>query len=80
MVLELAVAGMLQCSLKQDMIVEDDLLCFYQCTDTTKEFARTLKEYSCPQRLYVDRAPLPFRDRDYKGNRWTKEQIEKYKQ
>lgn len=76
--LELAVAGMLQCSLKHEMIVKKDLLCFYQCVDTSKEFARTLKEYSCPTRLYADRMPLPFRDRDYKGNRWTKEQIEKY--
>ena len=44
MILELAMAGMLQCSIKNEMIVEDDLLCFYQCIDTTKEFARTLKE------------------------------------
>ena len=80
MMLELAVAGMLQCSIKNEMIVEEDLLCFYQCIDTTKEFARTLKEYSCPNKLYVDRMPLPFRDRDYKGNRWTKEQMEKFKE
>jgi len=79
MVLELVVAGMLQCSLKHEMIVKNDLLCFYQCVDTTKEFARTLKEYSCPNRLYADRMPLPFRDRDYKGNKWTKEQIDRYK-
>lgn len=80
MVLELAVVGMLQCQLRYNIIVKEDLLCFYQCTDTTKEFASTLKQYSCPKHLYVDREPLPFKKRDYKGNRWTKEQIEKYKE
>ena len=78
MILELAVAGMMSCYLKKDIIVRDELLCFYQCMDTTKEFARTLKQYSCPTTLHVDRQALPFSKRDRKGNRWTKEQIEKY--
>ena len=44
MVIELAMAGMLQCFIAHKQIVEDDINCFYQCVDTTKEFASTLKE------------------------------------
>jgi hypothetical protein len=80
MIIELAMAGMLACDIRHQKIIEDDILCFYQCRDTTREFARTGKEYQCPQKLYVDRKPLPFKDRDYKGNRWTKEQIEKFEE
>ena len=80
MVIELAMAGMMACTIKEEMIVKGDILCFYQCKDTTKEFARTLKQYQCPSTLYVDREPLPFKERDSKGNRWTKEQIQKYKE
>ena len=42
MVIELAMAGMLQCFIAHKQIVEDDINCFYQCVDTTKEFASTL--------------------------------------
>ena len=80
MIIELAMAGMLACDIKEEMIVNEDILCFYQCRDSTKEFARTLKEYQCPRKLYVDRNPLLFKERDYKGNKWTKEQIEKFKE
>ena len=80
MIFELAMAGMLACFIKEEMIVKDDILCFYQCRDTTKEFARTLKEYQCPVKIYVDRKPLPFKERDYKGNKWTEEQILKFRE
>ena len=53
MVIELAMAGMLQCTIAHKQIVEDDINCFYQCVDTTKEFASTLKEYQCPRVLYA---------------------------
>ena len=78
MIIELALAGMLQCTLVHQQIVNEDLNCFYTCTDTTKEFASTLKQYKCPKTLYADRPALPFKDRDRKGNKWTKEQIEKF--
>ena len=77
MIIELAMAGMLACDIKEEMIVNEDILCFYQCRDSTKEFARTLKEYQCPRKLYVDRNPLPFKERDRKANRWTQEQMDK---
>ena len=80
MVIELAMAGMLQCFIAHKQIVEDDINCFYQCVDTTKEFASTLKEYQCPVKIYVDRKPLPFKERDYKGNKWTEEQILKFRE
>ena len=77
MVIELAMAGMLQCSLVTQRIKREDLYCFYQCVDTTKEFASTLKNYSCPKTLYADRAALLFKDRDYKANKWTEEEIDR---
>ena len=76
MVIELAMAGMLQCFIAHKQIVEDDINFFYQCVDTTKEFASTLKEYQCPRVLYVDRPALPFKERDRKGNKWTQEQMD----
>ena len=79
MIIELALAGMLQCTLVHQQIVNEDLNCFYTCTDTTKEFASTLKQYKCPKTLYADRPALPFKDRDRKGNKRTKEQIQNYK-
>ena len=77
MVIELALAGMMQCFIAHKKIVEDDINCFYQSTDTTKEFASTLKEYSCPKVLHVERKPLPFKERDRKANKWTQEQMDK---
>ena len=76
MVIELAMAGMLQCFIAHKTIVEEDINCFYQCADTTKEFASTLKEYQCPRVLYVDRKPLPWKERDRKANKWTQEQMD----
>ena len=61
MVLELAMAGMLQCSLVTQRIKGEDLYCFYQCVDTTREFASTLKNYRCPRTIYADRAALLFK-------------------
>ncbi len=77
MVIELALAGMLQCHIAHKKIVEEDINCFYQCVDTTKEFASTRKEYPCPKVLYVERPALPFKERDRKANRWTQEQMDK---
>jgi len=76
MVIELAMAGMLQCVIAHKKIVEEDINCFYRCTDTTKEFASTLKEYGCPKKLYVERDALPWRDRDIKAGRWTQKQMD----
>ena len=70
---------MLQCQLVHSMIVREDLHCFYTCTDTTKEYASTLKQFSCPKKLYEDRPALPFKERDRKGNKWTEEDFEKFK-
>ena len=53
MIIELAMAGMLQCSLVTQRIKGEDLYCFYQCVDTTREFASTLKNYRCPKTLYA---------------------------
>lgn len=77
MIIELAMAGMLQCFIAHKQIVGEDINCFYQCIDTTKEFASTKKEYSCPKKLYVERPALPFAERDRKGNKWTQEQMDK---
>ena len=77
MIIELAMAGMLQCSLVTQRIKREDLYCFYQCVDTTREFASTLKNYRCPKTLYADRAALLFKHRDHKANKWTEEDINK---
>ena len=77
--LELVVAGYLQCQIVHSMIVEEDLHCFYTCVDTTKEYANTLKQFTCPKTLYADRPSLPFKERDRKGNKWTEEDFEKFK-
>ena len=77
--IELVLAGMLQCQLVHSMIVKEDLHCFYTCADTTKEYASTLKQFSCPKKLYEDRPALPFKQRDRKGNKWTEEDFEKFK-
>ena len=77
MIIELAMAGMLECTLVTQKIKDDDLYCFYQCVDTTREFASTSKQYFCPKTLYEDRMPLPFRDRNHKKNKWTDEDIDK---
>ena len=58
-------------------IVKKDLMCFYTCSDSTREFASTLKQYQCPKVLRVDRSALPFKERDFKKNKWTKEAIDK---
>ena len=78
--LELAMAGWLSCTLVKNITVDYDRMCFYQCRDTSKEFAKTLKQYQCPKTLYVDRPALPFKKRDYKGNRWTEKEIESFKE
>ena len=64
MIIELAVMGMLQCFIDKTEIENDDLKCYYKCQDTSKEFARTNKHYSCPNKLYVDREPIPWKDRN----------------
>lgn len=66
MVLELAIAGYLSCNLILQRIEGEDKQCFYKCSDTSKEFASTLKQFQCPRRLYVDRPPIPFKDREKK--------------
>jgi|TARA_B110000046_G_scaffold8595_1_gene8737 hypothetical protein len=76
--IELVMAGYLQCQLVHQMIVKEDLHCFYQCTDTTKEYASTLKQYSCPHKLFEDRPALPFKEQDRKGNRWTEDDYKKF--
>lgn len=63
MIIELAMMGMLQCFIDKKEIVDNDLNCYYICQDKTKEFASTDKSFSCPRKLYVDRKPVPFRDR-----------------
>tara|TARA_A100001035_G_scaffold113464_1_gene89056 strand:+ start:6289 stop:6534 length:246 start_codon:yes stop_codon:yes gene_type:complete len=78
MVIELAMAGMLQCSLVDQRFKNKDILCFYQCQDSSREFASTLKNYRCPKRLYADRAALLFKDRDFKKNKWTEKDIQLY--
>ena len=77
MIIELAMAGMLECSLVTQKYKKEDVLCFYMCQDSTREFARTLKNYQCPKTLYADRAALLFSDRDYKANKWTEEDIDR---
>ena len=52
-------------------------MCFYTCKDSSREFASTLKQYQCPKTLYVERPAMPFKDRDFRGNKWTKEAIGK---
>tara|TARA_B100000780_G_C21096047_1_gene442039 strand:+ start:473 stop:661 length:189 start_codon:yes stop_codon:yes gene_type:complete len=61
MIIELAMAGMLQCLLTKQVIVGPDLNCFYICKNGTKEYASTLKQYRCPKTLYVD---MPKRSTD----------------
>ena len=63
MIIELAMVGMLSCSLRDQEIVHEDRKCYYVCQDGTKDFASTLKQYQCPYRLYVDREPVPFQQR-----------------
>ena len=63
MIIELAVAGYLQCHIDTMKIVGDEIKCYYICQDTSKEFASTGKQFSCPKKLYVDRDPIPFKDR-----------------
>jgi len=60
---ELVIAGMLKCMIAKSEIEENDLLCYYECVDGTKEFARTDKQYTCPKVIYEDREPIPFRER-----------------
>ena len=62
MLLELAMAGFLTCNLYKQEIVGEDRQCYYKCTDTSKDYASTLKQYQCPKRLQVDRPPLKFKD------------------
>lgn len=69
MIIELAIAGMLQCNLVAQRIVKEDLNCYYICTDYTKEFASTLKQYRCPSKIYEDRAPLPWKEQD-RSTKW----------
>ena len=77
MIIELAMAGMMSYSIVHKEIVKDDLMCFYTCKDSSREFASTLKQYQCPKTLYVERKALPYKDRDFKGNKWTDEAIER---
>ena len=77
MIIELAMAGMMSCQVVHKEIVKEDLMCFYTCKDSSKEFASTLKQYQCPKVLYVERPALPFKERDFNKNKWTKEAIDK---
>lgn len=77
MIIELAVAGLMSCKLVYQDIVKEDLYCFYTCLDSSREFASTRKEYRCPPTLHVERPAMPFKERDFKGNKWTKEAIDK---
>ena len=77
--IETVMAGLLACTIQFVAIKDEDRMCFYQCRDSTKEFARTNKEYQCPNKIYVERPELKFKDQDWKGNRWTKEQVEDMK-
>tara|TARA_B100000927_G_C16469930_1_gene471123 strand:- start:2043 stop:2285 length:243 start_codon:yes stop_codon:yes gene_type:complete len=77
--IETVMAGLLACTIQFVAIKDEDRMCFYQCRDSTKEFARTNKEYQCPNKIYVERPALKFKDQDWKGNRWTKEQVEDMK-
>ena len=77
MIIELAMAGMLQCSLVDQRFKNEDIYCFYQCQDSSREFASTLKNYRCPKTLYADRAALLFKHRDHKAKKWTEEDINK---
>ena len=77
MIIELAMAGMLQCTLVYQRFKNQDIYCFYQCQDSSREFASTLKNYNCPKTLYADRAALLFKDRDWKNNKWTDEAIDR---
>lgn len=63
MLLELAMAGYLQCNIVKREVVGPDLKCWYTCIDGTKDFAKTLKQYRCPDKLYVDRPPLTWKQR-----------------
>ena len=77
MIIELAMAGMMSCQVVHKEIVKEDLMCFYTCKDSSKEFASTLKQYQCPKVLYVERPALPFKERDFNKNKWSKEAIDK---
>lgn len=77
--IELVLAGYLQCKIVHRMIVEEKMHCFYQCQDSSKEYAVTDTRW-CPDVLIEDRLPLPFKKQDWKGNRWTKEQFERFEQ
>lgn len=77
MIIELAMAGMMSCQIVHKEIVKEDLMCFYTCKDSSKEFASTLKQYQCPKVLYVERPALPFKERDFNKNKWSKEAIDK---
>ena len=59
----LLASALLSCSLSYSEIENEDILCYYTCQDTSTEFARTLKQFSCPKRLRVDRPAIPWRDR-----------------
>ena len=77
MIIEIAMVGMLKCTIVHKEIVKEDIMCFYTCKDSSREFASTLKQYQCPKTLYVERPAMPFKDRDFRGNKWTKEAIGK---
>ena len=80
MLIELAMVGYLKCTLVKNIINRDTRMCFYQCVDSSRDYARTQTYYQCPNTLYVDRDPLLFKDQDWKNNRWTKKEIERMKQ
>ena len=77
MIIELAMAGMMSCSIVHKEIVDEDLMWFYTCKDSSREFASTLKQYQCPKTLYVERQPMPFKQRDFQSNKWTRKAIER---
>ncbi len=64
MIIELAMAGFLKCQLVKQEIVKQDRKCYYVCSDTSKEFASTFKQFQCPDVLYEDRPALPYSQRE----------------
>ena len=62
MIIELAMAGYLQCHLAITVIEDDVRKCYYICQDGTDDYASTERQFQCPDTLYVDRPPLSFRE------------------
>ena len=64
MIIELAMAGFLKFQLVKQEIIDKDRNCYYVCSDTSKEFASTSRQFQCPKVLYEDRPALPYSQRE----------------